>query len=222
MKNWKNYAIAALVAIVIILLVRGLSNNKPLPVKPEITSVKDHKKELAAAEQKAAKKIDSLQAVVSTERKKTEGTVAVLKKYQARARDLERTLTKVLNTEPSEPFVSGAGDYADSSDTRPKTDSAALVELILNSQARDSLCNEAITSQKTQLDTKDSIAVEKDKLYLSLKTQFNKALTDQQKLEDYSKDLKKRLKSSRAGNKIWKGAAVSAGLFILKTIFIKK
>lgn len=208
--NWKFWLVAA---ILLVVLVRGITCNWPAAKKPDIVPVKVEQKKIAAAEKTMDRVIDSLQnridsiaGAVAKRDAQVQDLKSRLKQSQANARLMETE----INKGPAE-VDNLVNDY------------------VGNSRARDSLCNEVIAGQEVQIVAKDSIITAKDQqikardLFTSqIRSSFDVVASNQEKQADYIKNLNRQLRNKKVGATIWKGAAVAAGLYILKTIIVKK
>lgn len=199
--NWVNIVLACLL---IFILIRGVSCHTATPNKPVIIAPAEQVKTVAADERTAQVKTDSLQAVIDKQKNITADLKTKLTQAQKNARLIEAT----LNSLPQDP-----------ADTSHQGNSIA--DYIDNSQLRDSLCNDLVRSQDLQLATKDSIITVKDTLYSKLKVNFNTGIKQQQDLIEYSKEINRQLKLKKVGSTVWKGVAITAGLYILKTLIVK-
>ena len=88
-------------------------------------------------------------------------------------------------------------------------------DYIENNQKKDDLCDSLLISYEKQSSLKDSIIVNKDSLIFRYKSYLSLSLNQQDKLLDYSKQLKKEITKQKTNNILWKaGTIIVAGLII--------
>jgi len=196
MKNWRNYIIILLAGAIAVLILRS-SCNSPLPPAPVVIPVKEQVKQVEKNEEAGKKVIDSLQKILTIQAQ----TSSQLKQKLSQAQLTARQMEDIINNWPK-----------DSTEPCPP-----IQDYITNSRERDTICNRLIASHEKQLSLKDAMLAQKDTLYSQLRSSFNTAMDQQTILADYNSQLKKQLRRKKLGNIIWKGAAVAAVLFILKT-----
>ena len=128
-----------------------------------------------------------------------------LKISQQRTRELANKIKVIHDTIPA------------INDNNYYTKEQVINDLIASSEKSDSICNDNIGNLNEQIvDYKKADSL-KGQLYFSLRQSFDKSIEQQNILQGYSKKLETKIKWTRAGKFLWKGAAIIAGLFILKT-----
>jgi len=92
-----------------------------------------------------------------------------------------------------------------------------VVELIENSNFKDSLYEASISNYEDQLKNKDSTIQEQQSLYSSTKNFLNQSLHERQLLEIQNKQLQKQLKRQKLKSKL-----ATAGLLILSGVVVSQ
>lgn len=196
----KNLAaiIFILVGIAIVLIYRGCGST---PIKPVIIPVKTQQQAVQKKDDEMRIKMEYVIAGVDkiiAENKSLKATYEWQKKSAQKMEGIIHDLQQEPDKTPSDNYDHAVNDY------------------ISNANEKDSSCNFIIDNLNSQLAYKDSVIVLKDNFNEQLRISFNTAIIQQTSLSEYSRQLNRQLRIKKAGNFIWKTAAVVAGLFILK------
>lgn len=200
----KNYIIAGLavaLAVVILFTCNGRKVPKPdvIPAKVQVEVVKEKEAEIIPD-------IDSLKSEIEILQKDNHNISIDLKMAQERNRQLAAK-AKIHDTVPT-----------DIHDSEYYTKQQIIDELIASSATSDSICNDNIGNLNKQIvDYKQADSL-KNELYASIRQSFDKSIEQQNILQGYSKKLETKIKWTRAGKFLWKGAAIIGSLFFLKTV----
>jgi hypothetical protein len=97
----------------------------------------------------------------------------------------------------------------------PIDTASIIMSIVENSRARDSLCNETIALLEAKAQNKEDANQQLENLYASTKANLLLAVDGQKALQASNSQLTRKLKWKKAGNTIWKSAAVVlAGILI--------
>lgn len=183
------------------------SCNKPAPSAPIITAPAVLVKNVVTEEKSTAIKVDSLQELLNL-------SVNKVYKLNLEQSNADRTI-KMLREK-----ISLIGNQEPTTSTDFETSKAELFAEIdkLNhaNDHRDSLCDATVSTLQSSGIIKDSIIGLKDRLYNNLRINFDTAISNNQKLLNFSKLQNKQIQNGKAVGFIWKVAALAAGVFIAK------
>jgi len=195
-EHLKNAGSLALIGFALVAVILLFSGNCSKVEKPVIIPVKQQVEVIKKKESTIIPKVDSAKLIVQKLQSEKSKLLQSLKHYQSENKRL--------------------GGLALQIDTIYKD--RAVSDLVDNTAASDSLCNETIANLETTVNKQAEIITLKDSMYLTLRTAFNSSV-DQQKLwSDYTRKLERKVKWTQAGRFGWKAAAVAGGLFILKSV----
>jgi hypothetical protein len=199
-KNWVILILVAIIAAIFLFKCNG----KPVP-KPETIPTK-------VQVQQADKLPNLLQPVVdslSKQLKKRDSKIAEISQARLIAQadaNHWRSIAKSLDTTGHTTV-----------DNEYYSKQQVIDELVQKGEIADSVCNDNIDSLNEQIaDYKHTDSL-KNQLYFDLRQSFDKSIEQQNILQGYSKKLETKIKWTKAGKFLWKGAAIIGGLFILKT-----
>lgn len=186
----------AAAAIAALILFKTCNCTKP-PSPPIVTPTKTLKQEAAKLEWNYKKSTDSLQAIAA----KLQKEAAMQRKAFTDITAYTRLLEKELKETPL-----------------PTADSQRVADYIDVVQSGDSSCERLIGTLELQIINKDSTIAAEQRQHVGVQELLQQALKNADEQEKYAKQLKRNLTWTKLGNKIWKGAAVTAGLYILYTL----
>lgn len=188
-------ALILIMAGLIIAMILRPSCNKAVPPAPVVPTVKAQVQKVEASQKQSTKAIDSLQALVAKSNKQTKNLKDLLNHQTERANVLEQLLNDTSLYIPArEQLVS---DYIKAE----AAEDTVAISLISTMERTDAL--------------KDSIILTQAKQNRELKLSFDSSIIAQQTLLQYQQELKKALRWRKAGNTIWKAAAITGGVVIL-------
>lgn len=184
----------------------------PVPVKPSVSkkSVVEIKKEVAQSEVVHAKHIDSLKKKNTKLEEELAGTKKTLVTVKQQNHSLKVQVYALIDRR-KEPTIQTQVIDSDCDSL------ITTVEYLMQSNTeKDSLYEVATLNVEEQLKNKDSTITLKDELYKSLKTSFEKSLSNQQQLINENKLLGRQVKKQKLKSKflsavilIISGAAVN-------------
>jgi hypothetical protein len=199
-KNWIILILVAIIAAIFLFKCNG----KPVP-KPETIPTKIQAQEVTKFIDSLKPVVDSLQQAL----KKRDSKISEISQARLLAQadaNHWRSIAKSLDTTGHNTVDN---DYY--------TQQQVIHELVVKGETSDSLCNDNIDSLNEQIvDYKRTDSL-KNQLYFDLRKAFDKSIEQQNILQGYSKKLETKIKWTKAGKFLWKGAAIVGGLFILKT-----
>lgn len=199
-KNWIIFILVAIIATIFLFKCNGKLVPKPETIRTKV-QVEDVKKK----ESEILPNIDSLKYRIQILESDNYNKDINLKISQQRTRELANKIKVIHDTIPA------------INDNNYYTKEQVINDLIASSEKSDSICNDNIGNLNEQIvDYKKADSL-KGQLYFSLRQSFDKSIEQQNILQGYSKKLETKIKWTRAGKFLWKGAAIIAGLFILKT-----
>lgn len=151
-------------------------------------------------------KVDSLMQTNVALGQKVGNTKSELQK----AKHDNKVLLELVDT-----LLAHAGNTTDTATKLAQCDSLGetVQDLIVSSNARDSLYEELAISLEAQVNNKDSVISTQQEQYTCLKLSFDKSLAQQDVLSVQNLSLEKQLKTHKIKNKL-----LSAGVFILSGI----
>lgn len=203
MSNKNIILLLLLGAAIAVLCIVKCNNNDPK--EPAATAQKEIQKQEAKLEIDYKKKYDSLLKRDSIREFAHVVNKDHLSAAQTSTREKEKTIAGLIweawETAPTNDFAGG-------------NMKAEFDLLVHDQQASDSICNSTIANLEEISLGKDSMLTAKDRLIVGQKGLLNIVVGQQQALIDYSKALKKQVRSEKAKSWIWK--AVAAGLLIFK------
>lgn len=177
-----------------LLVIKACNTTKIIP--PIIIPTKVIKDSIRIDSSHFNNKIDSLNKKIDKEKLKSLDLKESYGSLKQENRILENYI-KQLETDSNEEFNNAVNDY------------------IINNQKKDSLCDSLSVSYEKQSSLKDSIIVNKDSLIFRYKSYLSLSLNQQDKLLNYSKQLKKEITKQKTNNILWKaGTIIVAGLII--------
>lgn len=209
MKNNNQLIIGLVIGFFIGLLVIKACNTTSIK-EPVITSTKEIKQEIIKEEDHTDELISVLDGDINKLNKKSSLLKDSLVKYKEYMSELDlqnetlRINFQEMEQEYSENFYDAVTDY------------------ISNNSEKDTVCKKTIQNLEEQVLIKDSIIFKKDSIIVikdSLNSKYKNYLTlslnQQNKLLDYSKQLKKEITKQKTNNILWKaGTIIVAGLII--------
>lgn len=203
MKINKNWVILILVAIIAAIFLFKCNGN-PVP-KPETIPTKVQVAEAKKLPDSLLPIVDSLKQTL----KKRDSKIAEISQARLLAQadaNHWRKVAKSLDTVSS-----------GKTDNEYYTQQQIIEHLVNIGEISDSLCSEQVDSLNEQITDYKHTDSLKNQLYFALRQSFDKSIEQQNILQGYSKKLETKIKWTKAGKFIWKGAAIIGGLFILKT-----
>lgn len=199
-KNWVILGLVAIIAIIFLFKCNGKLVPKPdtIPTTVQIEDVKKKESEILP-------NIDSLKYRIQVLESDNYNKNIDLKISQQRTRELAAKIKVIHDTIPA------------INDNNYYTKEQAINDLITSSERSDSICIDNIENLNGQIGDYKKADSLKAQLYFSLRQSFDKSIEQQNILQGYSKKLETKIRWTRAGKFLWKGAAIIGGLFILKT-----
>lgn len=198
-------------ALLIIIVYRLVTCNKPMPEKPKVVAVKEITKTVDNNELFYKQKTDSLvskQMVLLNQIKSLSVALAIA---QSNNKLAAKAAKKVIDLPIPNDSAAIENDYITKDDI--------INDLVERANTSDSLCNLNIDNLNKQIALKDTTIAAKDLLYTQLRTAFNTTANNQLQLEAYSTQLKKQLRRKKASVFFWKvGTIALAGLLTYQTI----
>ncbi len=201
-KNWIIAGLAIALALVILFTCNGRKVPKPETI-PTKTQVEDVKK----VEAKIQPDIDSLNYELEILKSDNYNINIDLKMAQEKNRQLAAKAKVIHDTIP-----------VPIHDNEYYSKQQIIDELITGAEVSDSICNESIENLNAQITDYKHADSLKNQLYFSLRQSFDKSIEQQNILQGYSKKLETKIRWTKAGKFLWKGAAIVGGLFFLKTV----
>jgi hypothetical protein len=203
----RKVSILLVVAIIIGLLLFFVSTCHRAK-KPDIIPAPVVIKQIEKSKDTSDKKIAVFQKSLDSAKKVNQTLTAKLNNQQAINNQLRTSLLNVL----TEKDTTG-NDYTQVPDISK--------QLIESSKIADSLCTETVGNLNGQITNLYKMNYEKDTAYIRLKEGSELLAKNQEELQKWGNKLNRQFTGLKIGNKIWKGAAIVAGIYILKTVLIK-
>jgi hypothetical protein len=183
------------------------------PDKPVIISTREVAKVDKVIYDNALKKIDALQ-------KENEALIVASDMNEVKLH-AGQTRARLIEKSPIKKYIAVKLPKVDT--TQEDTSSIYFLpeDVVKNSLARDSLCNEVIATKNDVIANDQLIIAQKDTIITSIQKSNSLLASQQNDLLKYSKELNSRFKGVKMGNRFWRIGAVVAGVFILKTLLVK-
>ena len=197
-----------LIVAIIIGIILFFVNTCHRAKKPDIIPIPVVIKQIEKGKDTSDKKIAVFQKSLDSAKKINETLTAKLDNQQAINNQLRTSLLNVLTEKDT------TGNYYTSVPDVSK-------QLIESSKIADSLCNETVGNLNGQITNLYKISYEKDTAYISLKAGSELLIKNQEELQKWGNKLNRQFTGLKIGNKVWKGAAIVAGIYILKTVLTK-
>ena len=201
--NFKALVFMLFGALAMLLLVKGCNCTKT-PTAPIVTPTKEIKQEAKKVEWNYKKSTDSLEQIANRLRTDSAKSHSQLIAITGKTRKLEQLL---ISIKPAPCDTAAINQQYQNT-----------LDYIADVNTGDSLCNETIQVLGRQIDIEREKAKAEGLRATTTGQLLQEALANADAQQKYGSDLKRKLRWSKIGNKIWKGAAVAATAYIIISI----
>ncbi len=210
LKSLLTLTLGIIIGISCMTLFKGCDSSTEIPITSHTTKASVAEKESELKEKQLQVKFDSISKSESKLKQELSSTKSTLAKLKTKNTILQTQVYDLLDgkTLPD----STETDYCDSLKTK-------VIELMNNSNQKDSLQDNVSVNLEEQLQLKDSTISLQNLKYQELKTSFQKSLTDLSSLENENKFLKKKFKRQKIKSRLASAAILvisgaAAGLLL--------
>jgi hypothetical protein len=210
LKSLLTLTLGIIIGISCMNLFKGCGSSTEVPIISSTTKASVAEKENALKEKQLQVKFDSISKRESKLKQELSSTKSTLAKLKTKNTRLQ---TQVYDLLDAKTFPDSAQtDYCDSLKTK-------VIELMNNSNQKDSLQDSVSVNLEEQLQLKDLTISLQNLKYQELKTSFQKSLTDLSSLENENKFLKNKFKRQKIKSRLASAAILiisgaAAGLLL--------
>lgn len=210
LKSLLTLTLGIIIGISCMNLFKGCGSSTEIPITSNTKKATIAEKETELKEKQLQVKFDSISKSESKLKQELSSTKSTLAKLKTKNTILQTQVYDLLDANTL--ADSTQTDYCDSLKTK-------VIELMNNSNQKDSLQDSVSVNLEEQLQLKDSTISLQNLKYQELKTSFQKSLTDLSSLENENKFLKKNFKRQKIKSRLASAAILvisgaAAGLLL--------